>query len=144
MNQLAGKQDPADNCAPPRHKRGSLRNFFKFLGIAKQLAQAKAERRIGHVGADPILPYKAFFDLGGTAARADALAIWIVQFVGREIRVLDYIEGVGQEIGYYIAELRKNKYDQALLVCRMTAMPITGRSTGPTERIFRTPVLRSK
>jgi hypothetical protein len=29
-----------------------------------------------------------------------------VQFVGREIRVLDYIEGVGHEIGYYIAELR--------------------------------------
>jgi hypothetical protein len=28
-----------------------------------------------------------------------------VQFVGREIRVLDYIDGIGQEIGYYIAEL---------------------------------------
>jgi hypothetical protein len=26
---------------------------------------------------------------------ADAVSIWIVQFVGREIRVLDYIEGVG-------------------------------------------------
>ena len=36
--------------------------------------------------------------------------------MGREIRILDYIEGVGQEIGYYIAELRKRKYDQALLV----------------------------
>lgn len=56
--------------------------------------------RIGRVGADPVLPYKAFFDLGGTSAKADALAIWIVQFVGREIRILDYIEGVGQEIGY--------------------------------------------
>ena len=62
------------------------------------------------------MPYKAFFDLGGTSAKADALAIWIVQFVGREIRIFDYIEGVGQEIGYYIAELRKRKYDQALLV----------------------------
>jgi hypothetical protein len=34
---------------------------------------------------------------------------------GREIRILDYIEGVGQEIGYYIAELRKRKYNQALI-----------------------------
>lgn len=39
-----------------------------------------------------------------------------MQLVGREIRVLDYIEGVGQEIGYYTAELRKRKYDRALLV----------------------------
>jgi phage terminase large subunit len=30
--------------------------------------------------------------------------------------VLDYIEGVGQEVGYYVSELRKRKYDQALLV----------------------------
>jgi phage terminase large subunit len=56
------------------------------------------------VGADPVLPCKAFFDLGGSGARADALAIWIVQFVGREIRVLDYIEGVGQDVAYYIAD----------------------------------------
>ena len=68
------------------------------------------------IGADPILPYKCFFDLGGTSARADAMAIWIAQFVDHEVRVLDFIEGIGQEIGYYIAELRKRKYDQALLV----------------------------
>jgi phage terminase large subunit len=39
-----------------------------------------------------------------------------VTAAGREIRILDYIEGIGQEIGYYIAELRKRKYEQALLV----------------------------
>ena len=27
-----------------------------------------------------------------------------------EIRALDYIEGVGQEVGYYVSELRKRKY----------------------------------
>jgi phage terminase large subunit len=95
---------------------GEYAKAFEGAYFAKQLAQARAEGRIGCVGADPVLPYKAFFDLGGTSAKADALAIWIVQFVGREIRIFDYIEGVGQEIGYYIAELRKRKYDQALLV----------------------------
>jgi phage terminase large subunit len=113
---------------------GEYAKAFEGAYFAKQLAQAKAEGRIGHVGADPVLPYKAFFDLGGTAARADALAIWIVQFVGREIRVLDYIEGMGQEIGYYIAELRKPKYDQALLV-----LPHDGDAHhGPINKTYKT------
>jgi phage terminase large subunit len=29
------------------------------------------------------------------------MAIWIAQFVGREIRLLDFIEGVGQPLSYY-------------------------------------------
>jgi hypothetical protein len=32
----------------------------------------------------------------GAGHSSDAMAIWIAQFVGREIRLLDYIEGVGQ------------------------------------------------
>jgi hypothetical protein len=41
------------------------------------------------------LPVKAFMDIGGAGHSSDAMAIWITQFVGREIRLLDYIEGVG-------------------------------------------------
>ena len=33
------------------------------------------------------------------------MAIWIVQWVGQEIRVLDYIEGMGQVLAYYVEEL---------------------------------------
>jgi phage terminase large subunit len=33
--------------------------------------------------------------IGGAGHSSDAMAIWICQFVGREIRLLDYIEGVG-------------------------------------------------
>jgi hypothetical protein len=36
-----------------------------------------------------------------TDVRGVERAIWICQFVGREIRLLDYIEGVGQPLGYY-------------------------------------------
>jgi hypothetical protein len=32
LNRLAGKQGPPDNCASPRHKCGSLGNFFKISG----------------------------------------------------------------------------------------------------------------
>lgn len=77
---------------------------------ARALAEARAQRRIGHVGADPLLTYHAFCDLGGTGARADAFTIWIVQFVGREIRVLDYYEVVGQPLAAHVGWLREQGY----------------------------------
>lgn len=84
--------------------------------FAKGLSDAKAQGRIGFVAADPLLRIRAFFDLGGSGATADAMAIWIVQFVGQEIRVLDYIEGVGQVLAYYVNELRKRGWENALCV----------------------------
>ena len=67
------------------------------------LSEAKPEGRIGAVARDPLLPVRAFFDLGGSGATADAMAIWITQWVDREIRVLDYIEGPGQVLAYYVS-----------------------------------------
>jgi phage terminase large subunit len=81
--------------------------------FAKHLAQAKADGRIGKVAADPMLPIRAVWDLGGSGANADAMAIWIVQWVAQEIRVLDYIEGVGQVLAYYVQELRKRGWKDA-------------------------------
>lgn len=37
-----------------------------------------------------------------------------MQWVGQEIRVLDYIEGQGQVLGYYTNELRARGYEKAL------------------------------
>ena len=84
--------------------------------FAKQLAEAKAQKRIGHVAADPLLPIRAVFDLGGSGASADAMAIWIVQWVDREIRILDYIEGVGQVLAFYVNELRARGWGKALCI----------------------------
>jgi phage terminase large subunit len=49
------------------------------------LNEAKAHGRIGKVAADPLLPLRAFHDIGGSGANADAYTIWIVQWVGQEI-----------------------------------------------------------
>lgn len=95
---------------------GDYAKAFEGAYFAKQLAKCKAEGRIGRVAADPLLPIRAYFDLGGSGANADAMAIWIVQFVGQEIRVLDYIEGVGQVLAYYVNELRSRGYAKALCV----------------------------
>lgn len=83
---------------------------------ARELAQARAEGRIGRVSADPLLPVRAVWDIGGAGAKADAMAIWIVQWVGKEIRVLDYIEGIGQVLAYYVNELRARKWDKAICI----------------------------
>lgn len=83
---------------------------------AKQLAEAKAQGRISVVAADPLLTLRAVWDIGGTGARADACAIWIVQYVGQQVRVLDYYEAVGQELSAHVSWLRSKGYDRAVQV----------------------------
>ncbi len=82
--------------------------------FAKQLAQAKQERRIGRVAADPLLPIRLFADIGGTGARSDAFVFWGAQFVGREVRVLDYYEAVGQPVEAHTSWLRSKSYTPAV------------------------------
>lgn len=76
---------------------------------AKSLNKAKEDGRIGRVAADPLLTHRAFLDIGGTGARADAFSMWIAQFVGREVRVLDYYEAVGQPLATHLEWLRERK-----------------------------------
>jgi phage terminase large subunit len=81
---------------------------------AKGLAEAKEQGRIGRVGKDPLMTMRAFWDIGGTGAKADATAIWIGQFVDREIRVLDYYEAVGQPLATHLSWMRTKGYGEAL------------------------------
>jgi len=83
---------------------------------AKCLNDARLERRIGRVAKDPLMQVRAFWDLGGTGAKSDATAIWIAQFIGREIRVLDYYEAQGQPLATHIAWLRERGWENALCV----------------------------
>jgi phage terminase large subunit len=76
---------------------------------AKDLALAKVQHRIAEIGPDPLMEYKAFWDIG----TRDATAIWIAQFVGSQIRVLDYYEAVGQPLGSHLGWLRSNGYGSA-------------------------------
>lgn len=78
--------------------------------FARVLADAKSERRIGRVAADPLLPIRLFADIGGTGAKADAFVFWAAQFVGREVRVLDYYEAQGQPLEAHLVWLRERKF----------------------------------
>jgi phage terminase large subunit len=78
--------------------------------FASHLTKAKLDGRIGRVAPDPLMTLRAFVDIGGTGARADAFSMWIAQFVGREIRVLDYYEAVGQPLATHLAWMREREY----------------------------------
>jgi phage terminase large subunit len=83
---------------------------------AKQLTEARAQNRICRVPIDPLMTIRAFWDIGGTGAKADACAIWIAQFIGKEIRVLDYYETVGQPLSAHVNWLRSKNYENSLCV----------------------------
>ena len=83
---------------------------------AASIATAKADGRIGKVPRDPLMTLRAIWDIGGTGAKADACAIWIVQYVGREIRWLDYYEAQGQPLATHVQWLRSKGYGDALCI----------------------------
>jgi phage terminase large subunit len=82
------------------------------------------------VAPDPLVSTRLFFDIGGAGAKADAMAIWVVQFAADRILVLDYIEGQGQVLAYYVNELRARGLQDAsifLLHDGVNANVITGK-----------------
>lgn len=77
---------------------------------AKSLNEARKAGRIGRVAADPLMTVRLIFDIGGTGARADAVSIWAAQFIGREIRAIDYYEAVGQPLATHVEWMRSRGY----------------------------------
>jgi hypothetical protein len=79
---------------------------------AKALNDASEQKRIGRVPYDPATEVHAAWDLG----IGDSTAIWLAQFVGREIRLIDYIESSGVGLDYYAKALRERPYTYAPLI----------------------------
>lgn len=95
---------------------GDYVTILKGAYYAAALKAAMAENRITFVARDPNMQVRAWWDIGGPGKKADAMAIVVGQYVGREIRVLDYCEGVGQVLGFYLNWLRERGWDKALMV----------------------------
>jgi phage terminase large subunit len=91
---------------------GGYATVIEGAYYARALAEARKEGRIGRVSRDPVMQLRAFWDIGVR----DATAIWVAQFVGREIRVLDYYEAVGQPLSTHLGWLRERGYKDALCV----------------------------
>jgi|GEM_PF-71971 len=95
---------------------GDFATYISGAYYAAGLAQARQEGRIGALAADPLMARHAFWDIGGTGARADATVIWVAQFIGKEIRLIDYYEAQGQPLGAHLGWLRARGHAAARLV----------------------------
>jgi len=109
---------------------GGFKTAISGAYYAAALTLAKEEGRIARVSRDPLMTMRAYWDIGGTGAKADACAIWIAQFIGREARVLKYHEAIGQELAYHIAWLRRNGLDDALCI-----LPHDGKQHDKVHRV---------
>lgn len=74
--------------------------------FAKELQQAELDGRLCKVPYDATKPVHAVFDLGW----ADSTAIWFLQFVGMETRLIRYIEDSQKTISDYLATMQTFGY----------------------------------
>jgi phage terminase large subunit len=95
-----------DNNAYLNVWEGLCRRTVDGAIFAKEMEMADLEERITRVPYDPVKPVHAVFDLGWS----DNTAIWFIQFVSMEIRVIRYIENSQQTISWYLAEMQKFGY----------------------------------
>lgn len=73
---------------------------------AKQITQARLEKRIGHVPYDETIPVYTAWDLGYN----DSTTIWFFQVYGKEIRLIDYVEGSGESLSHWLGVVKSKPY----------------------------------
>ena len=74
--------------------------------FAREMQTAELDGRITKVPYDATKPVHAIFDLGW----ADATAIWFLQFIGMETRLIRYIEGNQKTMSEYLAKMQTFGY----------------------------------
>lgn len=118
-NVLLQEKDDCLIMNPERYAHvweGEYATVLEGAYYAEHLNKASLEGRIGFFGKDPLSKTYAVWDIGGTSKKSDATAIWIVQYIGEEIRLLDYYEAVGQPFESHVHWLRTRGYEDALMV----------------------------
>lgn len=79
-------------------------NVGSYYG--KLIEQAEQAGRVGNVPWEPQIPVNTWWDLGID----DSTAIWFVQYLGREIRIIDYYEASGAGLDHYAKVLKEKPY----------------------------------
>jgi len=85
---------------------GNCRQALTGAIFAREIRAATEEGRIRSVPYDQTKPVDTFWDLG----RRDFTAIWFVQKVGFEYRVLDFVQDRGHALSHYIKALKDKPY----------------------------------
>ena len=95
---------------------GDYATVLEGAYYAEHLNRARLENRIAFFAREPLMGVYAVWDIGSTSRKADATAIWIVQYINTEVRVLDYYESRGQDFQYHVNWLHSHGYKDALCV----------------------------
>ena len=90
---------------------GGYATVLEGAYFAKHIQEARLAGRIGRVAADPLMTIRLFVDIGGTGAKDDSITIWAAKFIGKEIRVLNYYEAVGQPLASHLNWMRSQGYE---------------------------------
>ena len=85
---------------------GICRQTIDGAIFAQELQAADLEGRITRVVYDPAKPVHAVFDLGWS----DQTAIWFVQFVGMETRLIRYLEDSQKTMSHYLSLMQTFGY----------------------------------
>jgi hypothetical protein len=106
--------DPAEviemtaDMSPDEYAREMLCSFdapIEGAYYADTLNQLQLEGRVGKVPWDMNTPVITCWDLG----IHDAMCIWFVQICGREVHVIDYVQGFGKPLSYYTGLINARK-----------------------------------
>ena len=72
----------------------------------REMEAAEMEGRIGVLHPEPFLQTHVVFDLG----MDDATAMWFVQVMGNEVRLVEYLEDSGFGLPHYVQQIRQRDY----------------------------------
>lgn len=81
---------------------GSVQGAF----YVKQLQDMEANGRMCKGLYEPTLPVDTWWDLG----MDDSMSIVFTQIVGKELRIIDYLENSGEGLSFYAKQLQEKKY----------------------------------
>jgi phage terminase large subunit len=105
--------------------------------FAEGLADCRKNGRITQIAADPLLSVRAYCDIGGPGAKADAFTIWVAQFVGQKINVLDYYEAQGQPLAEHVNWLRQRGWGRAEIFLPHDGLKEGGYNPGSFDSAFK-------
>lgn len=91
---------------------GHCLQILEGVVYAKELRKAAEEGRIATVPWERTVPVDTYWDLG----KRDCTAIWFVQQVAMQIRVLDYYEATGEDVEHFMDVLQNRHYVYGLHV----------------------------
>lgn len=95
---------------------GGYRQAPKGAYYSRLLALATSQGRVGNVPHDPILDVNVSFDLGA----GPNMCAWFTQWVGREIRVIDFLQGdenaANEGWPWYIRAMKEKGYTYGKII----------------------------